>query len=217
MKKKKLKESEPFSHKPFDKLGNLLEASSGSDRKPLPPATGTPEKSDDDIFWEAMKEVREIDEFRNIAIRRRSLPHTRAKGQPSAESLHDLEEIVSGKRSICLADTQEFVEWVNPKYHRELVKDLHRGRFAVQDYIDLHGCVAEEAESVLRGFLREAKRRGYHCVKIIHGRGLRSPAGPVLKKLVVDLLSVRYRRDVIGFCSARQSDGGLGALYVLLR
>jgi len=38
-----------------------------------------------------------------------------------------------------------------------------------------------------------------------------------LKKAVIDFLSSRYRKNVIGFSTARQNDGGLGALYVLLK
>jgi len=39
----------------------------------------------------------------------------------------------------------------------------------------------------------------------------------VLKDAVVRRLVGRYRKQVIAFVSARQCDGGLGALYVLLR
>jgi len=48
-------------------------------------------------------------------------------------------------------------------------------------------------------------------------QGLRSVRGPVLEDAVIRRLSGRYRRDVIAFVSARQCDGGLGALYVLLQ
>ncbi|UCH46386.1 MAG: Smr/MutS family protein [Nitrospiraceae bacterium] len=54
-------------------------------------------------------------------------------------------------------------------------------------------------------------------MKIIHGRGLRSPDGPVLKKAVIQWLLTRYRKYIVAFASARQCDGGLGAIYVLFR
>jgi len=66
-------------------------------------------------------------------------------------------------------------------------------------------------------FFREAFTQGWRCVKIIHGRGLRSVKGPVLKDAVIRRLLGRWRKQVIGFVSARQCDGGLGALYVMLR
>ena len=54
------------------------------------------------------------------------------------------------------------------------------------------------------------------CVRVIHGKGLRSgPAGPVLKHAVSDWLA---RIDsVAAFATARPEDGGTGALYVLLK
>jgi DNA-nicking Smr family endonuclease len=53
-------------------------------------------------------------------------------------------------------------------------------------------------------------------VRIIHGKGHGShQRKPVLKGKVDHWL--RQRRDVLAFCSARQADGGTGAVYVLLR
>ena len=54
------------------------------------------------------------------------------------------------------------------------------------------------------------------CVCIVHGKGLHSVDGKaVLKSAVNDWL--RKIDDVLAFCSAKNSDGGVGALYVLLR
>jgi DNA-nicking Smr family endonuclease len=216
MKKKKETEPEPFSHQPFKKLGAMLPTSAARPRKSVLPAVAPEEKSDEDIFREAMKGVRQIDEFRSLTVRKGQTVPSRVKRQPASDTLQELEEIVRGKKSIRLADTQEFVEWVNPGYRGELIRELHKGRFAVQDYLDLHGYVLEEAEEALKDFLREARQKGYHCIKIIHGRGLRSPAGPVLKKAVIDLLSTRYRKHLIGFCTARHNEGGLVGMFVVL-
>jgi DNA-nicking Smr family endonuclease len=163
-----------------------------------------------------MKEVREIRAFREIAVQKRPLSVSLNRGKARDEGLKELEGIISGERSIRLSDTQEYVEWINPVYSRELVRELHRGRFAVQDCIDLHGFTLTEAVNALQEFLAEARQRGFRCVKIIHGRGLRSPQGPVLKNAVISFLSFRYRKHVVGFATARKNDSGLGALYVLL-
>ena len=53
------------------------------------------------------------------------------------------------------------------------------------------------------------------CVRIVHGKGHRSDFGPVLKRMVDRLL--RQLDDVLAFCSARQMDGGTGAVMVLLK
>jgi DNA-nicking Smr family endonuclease len=58
-------------------------------------------------------------------------------------------------------------------------------------------------------------QRDARCLRIVHGKGLRSGAsGPVLRQLVNGVL--RRTAQVLAFTSARQVDGGTGALYVLL-
>jgi DNA-nicking Smr family endonuclease len=59
---------------------------------------------------------------------------------------------------------------------------------------------------------------GYRTLLIIHGRGLKSDLGPVLKESVVKWLTTgTLSHLVLAFCSARPCDGGTGALYVLLK
>ena len=97
-----------------------------------------------------------------------------------------------------------------------LLRQLKRGQFSIADEIDLHQMNAAVARAATKEFLEENKRRGQLCVKIIHGKGLRSRAeGPVLKRLVDGML--RQRADVLAFASARPAEGGTGAVIVLLR
>lgn len=97
-----------------------------------------------------------------------------------------------------------------------VLKRMGRGEFAVRDELDLHHMTADIAASALSGFLNDCRRAGRLCVKVIHGKGLRSKSeGPVLKRLVDRLL--RRRGDVVAFRSARAVDGGSGAVIVLLR
>jgi DNA-nicking Smr family endonuclease len=72
-----------------------------------------------------------------------------------------------------------------------------------------------EAKEALRMFLAHALERHIRCVRIVHGKGLRSGhRGPVLKSAVSSVL--RRVGPVLAYVSARQVDGGTGALYVLL-
>jgi DNA-nicking Smr family endonuclease len=53
-------------------------------------------------------------------------------------------------------------------------------------------------------------------VRVIHGKGLRSPnREPVLKRKVAGWLM--QRDAVLAFCQARPADGGGGAVVVLLK
>jgi DNA-nicking Smr family endonuclease len=85
----------------------------------------------------------------------------------------------------------------------------------VQREIDLHGLTVAEAKQALRQFLIAALEARVRCVRIIHGKGLRSGhRGPVLKSAVSAVL--RRSGAVLAYVSARPVDGGTGAVYVLL-
>jgi len=95
------------------------------------------------------------------------------------------------------------------------MRRLRRGLYARRDELDLHGMTQEEARLALLGFLADADHHGLRCVRIVHGKGRGSgDRGPVLKAAVNRWL--RRHDAVRAFCSARRSDGGTGALYVLL-
>ncbi|MFK8030563.1 MAG: Smr/MutS family protein [Gammaproteobacteria bacterium] len=96
-----------------------------------------------------------------------------------------------------------------------IMRKLKRGQYSLHEEIDLHGLNASEAKQVVYEFLKEARRRHWNCVRIIHGKGKRSFQGlPVLRPKVIKWLQ---RTDcVIAFCTATARDGGTGALYVLL-
>ena len=102
-----------------------------------------------------------------------------------------------------------------PQVSRAVLRRLRRGEFRVQREIDLHGLTVAEAKLALRQFLIEALEQQVRCVRVIHGKGLRSGhRGPVLKATVSAVL--RRTGAVLAYVSARPVDGGTGALYVLL-
>lgn len=97
-----------------------------------------------------------------------------------------------------------------------VMRRLRRGYYRVESELDLHGCILAEAKQALRDFLARALAQQCRCVRIIHGKGRGSGArGPVLKQAVNVIL--RRTESVVAFCSARQVDGGTGAIYVLLQ
>ena len=99
---------------------------------------------------------------------------------------------------------------------RTLLRDLRRGRWSIQDHLDLHGMNRHEAHAQVSLFIAEALAAGKRCLRNVHGRGHGSPGREgVLRHLVKAWLS-RYK-DVLAFCHAPPSDGGDGALWVLLK
>ncbi len=96
-----------------------------------------------------------------------------------------------------------------------VLRRLRRGQYRIDAEIDLHGCTLAQAGPALQAFLRESRLGGLHCVRIIHGKGLRSGnRGPVLKNWVNAQL--RRADSVLAFASARPPAGGTGATLVLL-
>jgi DNA-nicking Smr family endonuclease len=208
-----------FSFRPFVQLKSAIDKLSARNKPkkgtPAPP----PAPTDHDIFVLAMKDVREIKEFRDSPVRKRTLKKViHIHANPDHEVLKTLEGITLGRLPLKLADTQEYVEWTNPDHgiDRAIAKQLHEGLFAVQDLLDLHGHTVDEADARVSEFLKSAWLRGLKCVRIIHGRGLKSQNGPVLKHTLLTWLTGRFRKNVIAFATARQCDGGLGAVYILL-
>jgi len=215
MRKRKQDQPEEFANRPFEGLGDLIRSGGIDLARVRKHRKKKDQQTDNEIFREAMRNVREIEEFTRIEVERKEPVIERKQKAP--DGLNELREITNGTAPIRLKDTQEYVEWKNPAYKQNITDMLHDGEIAVQDYVDLHGYTLGEAAEEIDRFIRNALRQGFCCVKIIHGRGLGSPNGPVLKNAVVRSLSSRYRKHVMAFTSARQCDGGLGALYVLLR
>lgn len=132
------------------------------------------------------------------------------------------------ERAALLASLKDPVRWdadrefesdasfIRPGLARQTLRRLRRGEWHTQAELDLHGLTKIEAKQELVEFLHECGRRGARCVRIIHGKGLRSKnREPILK------LHVRHwlmqRDEVLAFVQARPVDGGSGAVIVLLK
>lgn len=108
-----------------------------------------------------------------------------------------------------------------PEFRRNGVQNsvlqkLRRGRFPVEDEVDLHGLDSNQARAHLAAFLDFARRERMSCVRVIHGKGFSSPGfKAVLKPRVRHWL--REDPRVLAYVPAPPHAGGDGALYVLLR
>lgn len=208
-----------FNYKPFEILKSLKH-SLPSTVASSPRCSGALQRDivdDEALFKSAMTDVKEIKEFRRIPFASPKREVVMKKNINDVNVLNILEGIVKGNVKINLEDTQEFVEWVTPSYSKELSKLLHKGMFSVQDFIDLHGYTVMEAREIVEHFLKNALQEGKRCVKIIHGRGLRSTKGAVLKETLLLQLKRDFRKFIIAYATAGAYDGGLGATYVLLK
>jgi len=114
-----------------------------------------------------------------------------------------------------LLETDETLSFRRPEISAESVRKLRRGHWALQAQIDLHGLRRDQAREALGQFIHDSARRGLRCVRVVHGKGNGSPGRePVLKARVRRWLV--QKQEVLAFVQARASDGGAGALMVLL-
>jgi DNA-nicking Smr family endonuclease len=130
-----------------------------------------------------------------------------------------LSDLVSGSAELDITFSDEFIEGAVQGFSQKLMQRLRRGKFPIQDYVDLHGLTKSEARIKIREFLLNCHARAMRCVLVVHGRGLNSDNNiPVLKERIpVWLNRGPIRKIVLAFCTARPYDGGTGAIYVLLR
>jgi DNA-nicking Smr family endonuclease len=174
----------------------------------------SPPVSDADraAFLDAIGEVRRIESDRTDARPTPPRPHPRQFLADEAAVTAELAAIPIAELELQASGP---VSWARNGVSAKVTKRLGAGAYAVRDEIDLHTMTAALAERVLADFLTDCRRRGLACVKVIHGKGLRSAQGPVLKLMTERML--RQRGDVLAFRSARAADGGSGAMLVLLR
>nr|WP_198980185.1 Smr/MutS family protein [Herbaspirillum sp. ASV7] len=115
-----------------------------------------------------------------------------------------------------LMDSDENLSFARPGVGSDVLGKLRRGNWVIQAQLDLHGYRRDQAREALGEFLRQSRRRGLRCVRVIHGKGLGSVnKEPVLKHKVRNWLA--QKDEVMAFCQARAADGGAGALVVLLK
>ena len=152
--------------------------------------------------------------------RRRELP--RARPAPLArQRLRDeraaLVESLQGPSSPDDAmDTGEELVFLREGLSRQVLRQLRRGYWVVEDSLDLHGMNRTQAAESVAQFLRRCTRRGVRCVRIVHGKGLGSRnREPVLKGKLRKWLPLRD--EVLAFCQAPAAEGGSGAALVLLK
>jgi DNA-nicking Smr family endonuclease len=129
---------------------------------------------------------------------------------------HSTSEIFTEVLTLPAVQYQEILEFCRAGLMQSFFHRLKQRQFPIADTLNLRHLTVIQARQALWDFLQYHHQQKNHCLKIIHGKGHRSPtAQPVLKNYINQWL--RQYPEVLAFCSARPEDGGTGAVYVLLR
>ncbi|KPK72523.1 MAG: DNA mismatch repair protein MutS [Acidithiobacillales bacterium SM23_46] len=153
-------------------------------------------------------------------VQDRAHPHRSRPKPVPAQRLRDDREVIESLLSDAYepsdVESGEELLFARSGLQHGVLRKLRRGHYAVEAHLDLHGQTVAQAREHVSRFLREARSMGKRCVRIVHGKGKSSTGKlPVLKGKVNSWL--RQRDEVLAFSSCPPTDGGTGAVYVLLR
>jgi len=168
-----------------------------------------------DEFRKAVAGVKPLKRARRVALKGPApapVPQQRRRDEAAA-----LAESLAGPLSVDDAlDSGEELVYLRDGMGRRTLRQLRRGHWVIQGGLDLHGCNRVEAAAAVVEFLQQCLARGLRCVRIVHGKGLGSHnREPVLKAKLRKWLP--QREEVLAYCQAPASEGGSGALLVLLK
>ncbi len=227
--KKAAKEVEPEGgNRPFAGLAGLvrdsgisLEREEKPPQKPVPPPpppqAEAPELDDDQLF------AHEMDGVSRASWRHDPAPSALPPAAvPADDGLRDsrlFQEAVEGTAPPPILEHPEYIEgWVGVA-GRRFLPNLRSGVYSIQAQIDLHGLSRVEAREAVEEFIIRMSGERSCCVKIVHGRGINSPNDRAVLKENLQrwLASRRMSHHVVAYASAPYADGGVGAVYVLLR
>jgi len=198
--------------------------------RPAPPAHREPPRAlasalDDELtFHRMMSGVTPLDRGVKARLPRASdvgsrAAEVKARAVDEAEkALDHLHSLVEDVARFEVSDDGKRVEGRRVDVPPDLVRSLRRGLLPIDGRLDLHGMTLAGAQEALVGFLRSMRGRHERCVLVIHGKGERFAVGGVLRGEISAWLSQgRAREHVAAFATARDDDGGEGAVYVALR
>jgi DNA-nicking Smr family endonuclease len=171
-----------------------------------------PPREDAHLFRDAVGDVEPLRPHNRIEpFRNPPSPIARQRREDERAVLQELLQLGGDDE----AEIEDDSVFLRPGLPRDILRKLRRTHWVIQDQVDLHGLSGDEAALETAAFLAACVRRGLRCVRIVHGKGLRSARRePVLKKRVRRMLS--RRDEVLAFVEPRAIHGGSGAVVVLL-
>ncbi len=213
-------------HRDLKQLGSLVRQAGlklhAAAEPPPPPKMEEKEvraspENDDEIFLHATEGVHPVS-WRKAGAPS-SPPAPPEFKDTKAEDRRLMEAAINGDPELEVPDHPEYIEgWIGVSGRRYL-PGLRNGLYSIQEQIDLHGLSRQQARAAVEEFIDRTSRYRSCCVKIIHGRGINSPNDrAILKEYLQRWLSTRrMSRHVVAYASAPLKDGGVGAIYVLLK
>lgn len=178
--------------------------------------------TEDDSFRDAMSDVAPLQS------KQQRVQHDKAAGEATPAQVERREAALGNRDKTALADPnyltlgevgqlnpRDILDWKKDGVQHAVFARLKAGKYPIEGALDLHRHTVKESRAALFKFLHLAFAKGWRTVIIAHGRGEKSPTPARIKSYVAAWLA--QIPEVIAFHSAKNNQGGTGAVYVLLK
>ncbi|MBM4221781.1 MAG: DNA mismatch repair protein MutS, partial [Gammaproteobacteria bacterium] len=131
-----------------------------------------PDPDGDLSFSELVGPVTPLKARGRVSMKKRQPPP-----QPRFREADDravLDESISGGPSEPPMSASDEISFRRKGVPVSVLRNLRSGKYAIQEELDLHGMNTTQARTALRQFMSELLMSDTRCVRIIHGKGLRS-------------------------------------------
>lgn len=168
-------------------------------------------KEEKELFREEVKDVKPLDKKYSEKVNiKKPVSKIRRKNFSGINFDDDVHEKILEYNNITPCGVDDFLFFVRSGVQEKTIKRLRQGKMLMQMKLDLHGLTVAEAMERLEDFLFYAQKNNIRTALIIHGKGsakIKSAVNTWLKNY----------SGTLAFCSAQAKDGGLGAVYLLLK
>lgn len=144
----------------------------------------------------------------NFEIKKENIDHNPTQATIDVPEILDYEEHHLSAES--------YIKFSKPGISHAEMKKLEKG-IDIKETIDLHGIKANDAILEIVSFIERCLSKKAYKIRIIHGKGNKSfnKKEAVIKNITNKTL--QKIPQVLAFCSAKQYDGGTGAVNILLK
>lgn len=172
---------------------------------------------DDDLFRQQMGGVKPIKADERVALRRAdvsALAQQAAREAAISTVARDRNPLASDL--LKPLDPHYILEYKRDGVQHGVFRRLKQGRYAQEARLDLHRMTVDRARNEVYEFIRQSCDYGLRTVLIVHGKGSHTQSKHALLKSYINQWLPEFEQ-VQAFSSAQPRDGGVGAVYVLLR
>ena len=173
--------------------------------------------ADDNLFRDELQGVQPLQIPAKVPLNRSPVSGLAAAARREAAQRElDAERNFLTLNNVDMLDPYYPLEFKRAGVQNGVFRKLKQGKYAMDARLDLHRLTVEQAREQVFGFIREAHAYDLRNVLIVTGRGNHSSSPEAVLKSYVNKWLPEFD-EVQAYCSAIPSQGGTGAVYVMLK